>query len=180
MTLEQVMHAIKAACDVSGDTEIWIYGSQAVLGNIADPPEAVTTSMEIDVEPVNFPEAVTKIDGALGEGSPFHSLHGFYVHGVAMKDLVVLPPGWQERVRIIPEPLTNGKFKGRCLELHDIAVSKLAAFRPQDLAYVRTLMLEALIDEQHLRERLQATQFDGTLKERCLDWFEKTLLLIGD
>jgi hypothetical protein len=32
MTRDQLEHAIRAACDVSNDTELWIFGSQALLG----------------------------------------------------------------------------------------------------------------------------------------------------
>ena len=32
MTRDQLEHAIRAACDVSEDTELWISGSQAILG----------------------------------------------------------------------------------------------------------------------------------------------------
>ncbi len=59
MTRTELLHAIKAACDVSDDTELWIYGSQAILGTVADPPESLTASVEVDVEPVNHPDAVS-------------------------------------------------------------------------------------------------------------------------
>jgi len=32
MTRDQLEHAIRAACDVSKDAELWIFGSQAILG----------------------------------------------------------------------------------------------------------------------------------------------------
>ena len=32
MTREQLEHANRAACEVSEDNEIWIFGSQAILG----------------------------------------------------------------------------------------------------------------------------------------------------
>ena len=38
MTREQLEHAIRAACDVSEDTEIWIFGSQAILGEFPNAP----------------------------------------------------------------------------------------------------------------------------------------------
>jgi hypothetical protein len=33
MTYEQLEHAIRAACDVAGDTELLVFGSQAILGS---------------------------------------------------------------------------------------------------------------------------------------------------
>lgn len=36
MNREQLGHAIRAACDVSGDNELYIFGSQAILGQYPD------------------------------------------------------------------------------------------------------------------------------------------------
>jgi hypothetical protein len=36
MTREQLEHAIRAACEVSEDSEIWIFGSQAILGELTN------------------------------------------------------------------------------------------------------------------------------------------------
>jgi hypothetical protein len=55
LTREQLEHAIRAACDVSGDTEIWIFGSQAILGQFPNAPESLRTSIEVDVQPKNNP-----------------------------------------------------------------------------------------------------------------------------
>lgn len=83
MTREQLEHAIRAACDVSGDTEIWIFGSQAILGQFPDAPENLRASIEVDVQPKNNPDKIDEIDGSLGELSLFHETHGFYVHGIS-------------------------------------------------------------------------------------------------
>lgn len=81
MTRNQLEHAIRAACDVSEDTELWIFGSQAILGEFPNAHENLRASIEVDVQPKNRPEAVDYVDGALGELSQFHQTHGFYVHG---------------------------------------------------------------------------------------------------
>ena len=85
MTREQLEHAIRAACDVSEDTEIWIFGSQAILGEFPNAPEELRASIEADVQPKNRSDKVDAIDGALGELSYFHQTHGFYVHGFAYR-----------------------------------------------------------------------------------------------
>ena len=81
LTREQLEHAIRAACDVSGDTEIWIFGSQAILGEFPNAPESLRSSIEVDVQPKNNPDKLDEIDGSLGELSLFHETHGFYVYG---------------------------------------------------------------------------------------------------
>ena len=72
MTRNQLEHAIRAACEVSNDTELWVFGSQALLGQFPDAPESLRASIEVDVQPKNRPEAVDVIDGSLGELSMFH------------------------------------------------------------------------------------------------------------
>lgn len=85
MTRDQLEHAIRAACDFSNDTEPWIFGSQALLGEFPDAPKSLRASIEVDIQPKNRPETIDTIDGALGELSMFHQTHGFYVHGYRLK-----------------------------------------------------------------------------------------------
>jgi hypothetical protein len=72
MNREQLEHAIRAACEIAGDNELYIFGSQAILGQYPDATEQLRKSIEVDLTPKNKPEAIEKIDGALGENSPFH------------------------------------------------------------------------------------------------------------
>jgi hypothetical protein len=85
VTREQLEHAIRAACEVSEDSEVWVFGSQAILGEFPDAPEDLRASIEVDVQPKNRPENVGAIDGALGELSLFHQTHGFYIHGLPIE-----------------------------------------------------------------------------------------------
>ena len=63
MTRQQLEHAIRAACEVAKDTELIIFGSQAILGQFPDAPPELRTSIEVDVQPLNHPEKVDLIDG---------------------------------------------------------------------------------------------------------------------
>ena len=47
MTREQLEHAIRAACEVCEDSEIWIFGSQAILGEFPNAPEELRVSIEV-------------------------------------------------------------------------------------------------------------------------------------
>jgi hypothetical protein len=78
MTRSELEHAIRAACDVADDTEVWVFGSQSILGQFPDAPAVLRQSAEADIAPRNHPERVDQIDGALGELSQFHRTHGFY------------------------------------------------------------------------------------------------------
>lgn len=52
MTRAELEHAIRAACDVSGDDEVYVFGSQAILGQYPDAPESLRQSAEADIAPV--------------------------------------------------------------------------------------------------------------------------------
>ncbi len=51
MTRDQLEHAIRAACDVSHDTELFVFGSQAILAEYPKAPERLRASIEVDVQP---------------------------------------------------------------------------------------------------------------------------------
>ena len=82
MNRVQLEHAIRAACEIADDHELIIFGSQAILGQYPQAHEELRRSIEVDLTPKNNPNAVDKIDGAMGENSMFHQTHGFYVHGL--------------------------------------------------------------------------------------------------
>ena len=174
MTRKQLEHAIRAACDVSGDSELWIFGSQAILGEFPDAPESLRSSVEVDVQPKNHPEKVDLIDGALGELSMFHETHGFYVHGVSLES-TKLPGGWEKRVKRVRQESTTGDNIGWCLEVHDLAASKLVAFRDKDRDFVRVLLVEGMIDENILLLRMKELSIDPELKEKLINWVNKTI-----
>jgi hypothetical protein len=147
VTRDQLEHAIRAACDVSGDSELYVFGSQAILGEYPDAPPALRASIEVDIQPVNRPEMVDRIDGVLGELSVFHETHGFYVYGVSI-EAATLPDGWEARtvtVRVF-EAIGSAENSGMCIEAHDLAASKLYAYPDKDRDFVRTLLAERLID----------------------------------
>lgn len=169
MRYDQLQHAIRAACDVAGDTELLIFGSQAILGSFPSAPERLRTSIEVDVQAKNRPEMTIYIDGALGEGSRFHATHGFYVHGVSI-ETAILPDGWFERTVPVSDPVGTRANVGYCLEAHDLAASKLAAYREKDRLFVITLLNEGLIDADILMTRITMLQIDGATKQRLRRW----------
>jgi hypothetical protein len=178
VTRNQLEHAIRAACDVSNDTELWIFGSQALLGQFPDAPESLRASIEVDVQPKNRPEAVDVIDGALGELSMFHKTHGFYVHGISIES-AKLPDGWEQRAIPICDPIRTRGKTGLCLEVHDLAASKLAAYREKDKEFVRLLLIEKMIDASILEERFGNLNIEERLRERLLRWVSITAEELG-
>lgn len=171
MNREQLEHAIRAACEISGDNQLYIFGSQAILGQYPDADEQLRQSIEVDLSPKNKPETINKIDGALGENSPFHQTHDFYVHGVSL-ETASLPKGWKKRTTKVQDYMDANKI-GWCVEAHDLAASKLIAFRDKDRAFVRRLLIEEMINSSKLINRIQLIDTEKELKNRALDWTKR-------
>lgn len=179
MRYDQLEHAIRAACDVSGDTELLIFGSQAILGTYPDAPESLRASIEVDVQAKNRPEMTDSIDGALGMESQFHATHGFYVHGVSI-EVAKLPEGWKERTVSVSHPVGTRGCTGLCIEAHDLAASKLVAYREKDRVFVTTLLIEGLINGEVLLERIKSLPVDEETRTRLTRWAEITLADISE
>ena len=162
MKRSELEHIIRASGEFSGDDEIIIIGSQAILGQFPDAPIRLLSSMEADVYPKNKPEKADKVDGAIGEGSSFHELHGYYAQGVGERT-AVLPKDWESRLIVLTNENTNG-ITGYCLEVHDLAISKLIAMRPKDLEFVQELVRHDMIEEQTMLRRLGQTDLRKSVR----------------
>lgn len=169
MNYLQLEHAIRAACDVSGDDELIIFGSQSILGSYPDAPEGLRASIEVDLQPKNRPEMTEHIAGALGEDSQFHATHGFWVDGVLI-EVASLPEGWERRTIQVAHPVGTRGNTGHCLEAHDLAASKLAAFRDKDREFVTILLHERLIDPEVLLERIASLPLDEDVRHHRARW----------
>lgn len=173
MNRDQLEHAIRAACAVAEDEELWVFGSQAILGSHPEAPADLRRSMEADVSPRNRPEAVDRIDVNLGEASRFHRAHGFYVHGIPIEEAANLPSDWEERTIPVFDEVTTRGNTGWCLEAHDLAASKLAAFRDKDRDFVRLLLVHELIEIELLRERIEDLDMERGKASRVARWIDR-------
>jgi hypothetical protein len=152
-------HVIRAAAGITGATEIVVVGSQAVLGQFPDAPVDLLVSVEADVFTFRDPADADLIEGSIGEGSPFHQTFGYYAHGVA-EDTAVLPEGWKNRLVTVRNANT-GTGAGLCLEVHDLAVAKIAAGREKDLSFVAGLLGHKLADAEVIATRLRQSPFSA-------------------
>jgi hypothetical protein len=81
---DQLEHAIRAACQITGQTEVIVVGSQAILGTYPEYElsSLATGSLEIDILPItdDNDETMRLADlmvGIAGEFSQFEQTHGF-------------------------------------------------------------------------------------------------------
>jgi len=156
MRREDFEHVIAAAAEVSGEREIVVIGSQAILGSVPDPPKAMLFSMEADVYPLHDPAKAEAIDGSLGDGSAFHGTFGYYAHGIG-PETAKAPAGWEGRLVAVEIPPRVGQATGAialCLEIHDLVLAKCVAGRERDWDFARIAIEEDLVDSEELFRRI--------------------------
>ena len=86
----------------------------------------------------------------------------------------MLPDGWQQRAVAISDPVSTAGKTGLCVEAHDLAASKLAAYRPKNKEFVRQLLIEKMIDDKVLAEPINSLKIEKQLCERLMRWVNTT------
>jgi len=151
-------HLIRAASAITKERDLVIVGSQAILGSLPDAPMTapeLCRSLEADMYPLSRPDLAELIEGALGAQSAFDDTFGYYADGVG-PETAILPSGWRDRL-VTVETEATGSGRGLCLEIHDLASSKLAAGREKDLEFVDAMLAHRLTSVAILRARIQDT-----------------------
>ena len=152
MNRDEFEHVIRAAAEIVDD-EIVVVGSQAILGQFPDAPERLLRSHEVDLYPRRDPSRADEIDGAIGDGSPFHARFGYYGHGIG-PETIAAPAGWEQRLRELRLPAIRQR-KGTVVawypEVHDLVLAKAAAGRPHDWEFIEDAVRAGLVDVEQLR-----------------------------
>jgi len=147
-----VENLLRELARVSGKREVVIIGSQSIHAVAGKLPAEVLMSVEVDLLMEEDDPAEARIEAELGRRSAFQAEHGVYVD-LVRSSFPYLPDGWEGRLRDID----LGVLRARCLEIHDLAVSKLAAGRLKDNELVAALIGHKLLDIDTVRERIGAT-----------------------
>ena len=178
MRRTDLLHVIRAACDVLDADEVIVVGSQAILASWPDEelPDAATRSAEADVAATHDPDgdASFRLSGVLGEDSPFNRTHGYFVDGVD-PTTATLPDDWRDRaVRVSTYSVARGHdVHGICPEAADLCVSKLAALRTKDQEFVAALLQAGMVSADEVLDRIEATtDFDPLGRDRAIAWVE--------
>jgi hypothetical protein len=132
-------------------TEVVIIGSQCLHVVTADPPGEVVMSVECDVLLDDDDPRARRVEEELGKASTFAQEHGVYVDTVS-STFPFLPVGWESRL----VTFDVGTLKARCLEVHDLVLSKLAAGRLKDYELIAALLSGGLARFEIVRERIEA------------------------
>lgn len=146
MNKSQLEHILRASKDICKEDEYFIIGSQSLHGKCPDIPDRICLSMEVDLIVKNNEQATEMLNN-IGIGSPFHETYGYYVDPVSM-DTAVLPHDWKNRLVHLKASAMADGAKAYCLEPHDLAVAKIAAWRDKDKVFLRGLVEMKIIEPQ--------------------------------
>lgn len=86
------------------------------------------------------------------------------MHGVG-PETAILPSGWEERLIAVRNENTRG-CTGWCLEVHDLAASRLAAGREKDVGFVAALLGYAMVHRVVLAARIDALPLADERREQ--------------
>lgn len=182
MRRSDLMHILRAAARITGDADILVIGSQAILGSYWEDelPEAAWMSAEADLAFFDDPDAAKAdaVDGGIGEGSEFHATFAYYGQGVEVST-AVLPAGWRDRVVRVEDQAAEPAH-AVCLDKHDLVVSKLIAGREKDWEFAFALLEADLVDLAEVRRRTLAIDDEhGIRRAAALRWLEATARRLG-
>ncbi len=132
MKKSQFEHVLRVVSDLCQEKEFVVIGASALFATVSEPPEILTLSRDVDLYPKNYPEKAELIQDELGLHSDFYRQHKYHADGVG-PNVATLPEGWESRLVRFTNKETGGAI-AYCLDVHDLAVAKLIANRPKDLA----------------------------------------------
>ena len=172
MTIEEMAHIIRAAKQLTGKTVFIVVGSTAVLAHhFKNLPDFMIRSIEVDLYSKSSPELSILIEGNLGKDSPFHKTFGYHADAIS-ENTAILPEKWRTRANKLQDhPLLDGAI-AICPEIHDLAFSKLAAFRGKDREWVAIGMKEGIIDPTRLAVLIKEPQNSFPLTDPVLGWLK--------
>jgi hypothetical protein len=171
----ELEHVLRAASQILGERDLLVIGSAAILGTYPESllPNDATRSDEADLASFDDEDGAkaTRIDGGIGELSPFHRANGYYGQGVDLTT-AKLARGWRDRLVSYRNRNTR-PGRGLCLERHDCVASKLAAFREKDREFAAALIGAGLVDAAVVRDRLAETEgLDPVRRTLALAWLD--------
>lgn len=163
MKKRQVDHVLRAAGRITGERQFVIIGSQSLHGRHPDLADEILTSFEVDLIATRHVDRTEWLN-VIGVDSQFHETYGYYADAVDITT-ATLPKGWRSRLVDLPPGDTEGVL-GLCLDPHDLAIAKYAAFREKDLVFIHELARRGIVAEEELVRLLEQTELSEELRAR--------------
>ena len=150
MQREQFHALLARAAEVCGRKELVVFGSQSVHAVTPSPPVEVPVSAECDIWFRDEPETVSRLSAELGKDSAFAKTAGVYADP-RPPDLPMVPPGWEKRL----VTYRVADVTARCLEIHDLIVTKLSEGRLKDYEFIAAVLMARLAQKDEVIRRVQ-------------------------
>jgi len=154
MKLENALHLLRAAKEITQKLNFLIVGSQAIVADknykrLEENDSVCLNTPELDLvvfdkignDMVVDEESGDYADWNLGELSRFNETHGYYIQAVDLTTSKLFN-GWENRLNKIQQDYADNFF----ISLEDIVLSKLYANREKDIDYVNDLNRNNMID----------------------------------
>ena len=164
MNRNDIAHLLTEAMRLTQHRDYVIIGSLSVLGALANPPVAMTGSIDVDLYPKNDPGRIAEIAQSLGLGSAFEREYGYYADAVSPM-LPTLPEGWEQRlIKVAFDTGVTAWF----LEPNDAAISKYARSEPRDREWIRAGLKINLLSLPTIEYRLRETIMETEERQRTV------------
>ena len=150
MQREQFHELLTRAAEVCDRKELVVFGSQSVHAVTTSPPVEVLVSAECDLWFRDEPETVSRLSAELGKDSAFAKEAGVYADPLP-PDLPMVPVGWEKRL----VTYQAADVTVRCLEIHDLIVTKLSAGRLKDYEFIAAVLMRRLANKDEVVRRIQ-------------------------
>jgi len=172
MRLDALKHLADVVRAMARPGRIVVIGSSSLFASFPEidvegGPLEKTNDADFIVLP--FDEQVgVMLHDTLGVDEEFHQRHGYYADILRPIGLEEMTPGWEERL----VPLPGMEDLVFCLHPKDMAVCKLRAGRPKDIALLAGLIRNGMLDAVELRAHLRLTPMREVMilrSHQCLD-----------
>lgn len=173
MQRHELEHIIRACAALTGHAQFIVVGNLSLLGQFPDAPDELVLSSEVELYCPGDPESTSLITRSLGELSVFEKTFHYRARGAEPEDIVV-PEGWYDRLVAVESAETAGAT-GFCLEVHDLAISKLVSGRDDDLTFLHGLLRYRMIDEGLFEDRLAETGLPPLARTECEGRFARLI-----
>ncbi len=155
MRREKIEHILRAAGRVTNRKRFVLIGSAAVVAWREVVPVEMAISRDIDLfayDVADVEQVSEQLDGSLGQASQFDQTFGYYCDGVGSQT-AIMPVDWEGRAKEFTSDDTEGVV-ALVPEPNDIALSKLCAWRPKDIEWLRVALSNFVVDAGSMRSRL--------------------------
>lgn len=151
MRRELLLELLDEAMRIAEDRVLVMIDSHVVHAATGEVPAEVVMSRECDLLLDESDPIAAAIDRDLGPDSKLAAERFVHVDTVS-STFPFLPAGWEGRLVSLAPTVPNV----RCLEIHDLVISKLAAGRLTDYELVTVLLDRGLADVAVVRQRISA------------------------